>query len=116
MQTVLELAMIRLNNLGYEDVSEINLELLYERAEEDLLSCLGLYEVPEELRFVFSDMIAGYYLKDILAKDGEIGTVKSIKEGDISIGYEEGSGSAALAEKLCTPDENMLARYRRIPW
>ena len=121
---------LRLELLGYksDDSDGKAIEYCINKAEKTLTALTNTSKVPDGLFYVHADMAAGFFLKD-RKTSGQLGEAfdftapaQSISEGDISVTFAQGSCGTpeekfdALCEKLTTPDNAVILRYRRISW
>lgn len=120
----------RLEMLGYKptDADNSAIEYCTAKAGKTLTALTNTSAVPDGLFYVHTDMAAGFFLKDKKAS-GQLDGVfdfsapaQSISEGDISVTFAQGSDGTpeekfnALCEKLTTPDNAVILRYRRLLW
>lgn len=120
----------RLKSLGYEVAEADSDALQYNiaKAETYLKHSTNRLEVPEELLYVWADMVAGMFLTDKKASGGLADTydfeapAKSISEGDTSVTFAlADSGSFeeqfdAMLDKMVRPDEELIVAFRRLAW
>ena len=124
---MIERLSLRLEELGIvppvEDISL--LETLLERARFGLLARTGQAVLPEELEGSVVDMAAGEYL--LLRKNtGRLEgfeqdyAIRQMSQGDTSISYAVEAGTLSpfegLIERLRTPPEALVQKWRRIRW
>lgn len=98
----------KLRELREDDLTAM--EFAAGRSVEMMQGYCNIAEIPDELVGV-GVMLAGMVL------DGELssGAVKSIKEGDVSVAFQEGVSKEDTEEMLrCFKQE--LDRYRRMDW
>lgn len=83
-------------------------------------------DIPEGLFDTWADMVVGRYLSDRMStgKIGEIldieAVAKSISEGDVRVEFNAGDSAedrlGRYIDNLCSPPDNIFARYRRLVW
>lgn len=130
---VYEAAVARLAMLGYTttDEDKPGLEYMIAKCEAELLADINHKVLPDGLRYVLVDMVAGAFLQDKLAAGSlEIdgldfsGSVKSITEGDVSITIASASDGTPSPEArflatlsgMARPPEKILGAFRRLRW
>lgn len=117
----------RLETLGYTGLTE-DIDYAIERAEAMILIKTNQKEVPEGLFYVWADMAAGLFLKDLKLAGGLddtydfSGPAKSISEGDTSITFARTDGDTFEAqfddtlERMINPPAEVFVAYRRLVW
>ena len=122
-----ERLLLRLGGVGISPPAEDEalLGLLLDRAKAALLAQTGQKILPRELKEIAVDMAAGEYL--LLQKhagrlegfDQEY-AIRQMSQGDTSITYAvEGSALSPLEmliERLRTPPETLVQKWRRMRW
>lgn len=117
---------IRLEGLGYKYVSEDldSIEYCLQSAEAHITNSCNLKFVPEGLKFVAVDIACGEFL-NAKREAGQLGefnagaAIKTIKEGDTYVTYENGAGMNSfdmLINHLINGREDELATYRVLKW
>ena len=117
----------RLGELGLVPPAEDTgaLETYLTAAKRELLAETGQTRLVKELKEVAVDMAAGAYLswrKSVgrLEDFDEERLIRQMSQGDTSITYAVAFGQAspleALIEKLATPPEALLRKWRRFRW
>lgn len=115
MDEIIALATQKIIAMGYSAQYE---DLVYyaNEATENIKNRLGTNEVPVALNYLLINMVAGLYLQDILLEANSNGSVSSLKEGDISITYENGKSIWDTLNEMTQISEGQLASFRRIAW
>ena len=108
--------------------------MLSVRLVAEVLDNINRTELPDGLREVVVDMVAGQFLKEKLVSgglddaDGFVLTenAESITEGDITVKFATSGGSsgggsrqtqfAAMLDRLIKPHDSVFAAYRRMRW
>ncbi|MFI3325012.1 MAG: hypothetical protein R3Y35_02440 [Clostridia bacterium] len=116
MDEILVLAISKLSSLGYSDIDSDDLDFYANKSYQEIKNRLGSDDVPLALNYVIADMVAGFYLQDLLLQSDENGAVSAIKEGDISVSYESGKSFLDQIQQMVKPSEAVLSRFRRIVW
>lgn len=128
---VFELTCERIEQIGYtccvEDYDTIHYNIA--KAENYIKAQIN-DTIPVELCFVWSDMAAGYFLRD-KKLTGALGDsfdfsapAKSITEGDISVTFAGASDGVLsnearfdkVIDKLINPDKSAFFAFRRFKW
>jgi hypothetical protein len=121
----------RLLMLGYT-VSSSDAAVTYSinRASETIKANINRIEIPEGLRYVWTDMSAGLFLRDKKAA-GQLGDAfdfsapaKNISEGDVSVEFAGSTDGALtpearfdnLLDSLINPPQSVYAAFRRLKW
>lgn len=103
---------------GLEDV--IQAECI--RAYNYVTGMCNIEFVPEILKPVCVDMACAAVIEDCAAKGcligGEGGRLKSIKEGDVTLGFDQSAAVNAqnLLDRLNFNDKNLVLCYRKLRW
>ncbi|MBR5467931.1 MAG: hypothetical protein IKU80_01740 [Firmicutes bacterium] len=87
------------------------LEFVYDYAERLIKNYCGIEEIPEELEETLLDMACEIAKKCAYGEDGQGGSVKSIKEGDVSVSFGGDDGFLGLKDF-----EKQLMAFRRLKW
>jgi hypothetical protein len=115
-----QLAKDRLVALGYgEELDDGLLSYLVSKVKCDILNFANLEKIPDELGYVWVDMVAGEYLRATLLSEDSPGSaaaaVSSITEGDTKVDFATSRWvSEALVSKLTSTAP--LVAYRRLRW
>ena len=129
---VFELTCERMKQIGYTPAVEEypTVEYCIAAAENYIKAQINDKIIPVELCFVWSDMAAGYFLRDKKAT-GALGNdfdfsapAKSITEGDISVTFAGAADGVlsnearfdAIIDKLINPDKSVFFAFRRFKW
>lgn len=121
----------RIAALGYAPTDGDKAAVTYaiDRAEWEIKNNINLPAVPDGLRFVWIDLAAGLFLRDLKAA-GQFPIqfetpAKSIAEGDTTVTFAVGGSDGALTpeaqfdsilNQLINPPQDQLAAYRRVRW
>lgn len=117
----------RLETLGYTEPAE-DIDYAIDRAEAMILIKTNQKEVPEGLFYVWADMAAGIYLRNLKAAGGLddlydfSAPAKSISEGDTSVTFARTDGDTFEAqfddtlERMINPPAEVFVAYRRLAW
>lgn len=112
----------RLSTLGYEATSEDDalIDYLIGAVYQSILNDCNINEVPKELKYVAIDMVCGHILQNKLAM-GSIDVekaIKSIKEGDTTVTYADGSDPKSYLSRYYGNliRNKKLVRFRRLEW
>lgn len=127
---ILNAVIKKLASLGYAAVG-VDHEVIkadIDKAEANLKALTNQFELPEGLGSTWVDMAAGYFLSDKKAS-GALASVydfsppaKAVSEGDTSVTFaiaDTGSFEDqfdAMLERMTMPNEDVIARYRRLLW
>lgn len=130
---IFELTCERIKQMGYTPCIENDYKPIHynvAKAENYIKAQINDKIIPIELCFVWSDMAAGYFLRDKKAT-GTLGEnfdfsapAKSITEGDISVTFA-GAADGVLSnearfdkviDKLINPDKSVFFAFRRFKW
>lgn len=118
----------RLKSLSYTIVKEkddIILKYTLDKIEQSIMSTTNLSAVPDELHFVVVERVCGEFLTVMkntnqLADEDIETIVKSIREGDTTITFDENSSPQAkydaLMYKLSIYGEDEILSYRKMRW
>ncbi len=99
------------------------IELVCEGVEEHILNYCNISSIPPELYYTAVDMCCGTFLKT-KASTGELealaqGAVSSLTEGDVSIGFREGTSTAEVFNDVINRLSNKkgeLECFRKLRW
>ncbi|MGN1318067.1 MAG: hypothetical protein ACI4VF_03560 [Lachnospirales bacterium] len=100
------------------------IELAANSTEEYIKNFCNIKEIPTELYNTAVDMCCGIFLKTktsigTLNVIDASGDVASITEGDVSISFKNGTGSATIMQdtikKLCNKDSELIV-FRKLRW
>lgn len=119
MENLILLAEEKLAAMGIEFDENIELELNYyvNLASVELCGLLGVKSVPNGTEYLLSEMIVGMYLRDILiSEDRTVSYASSIKQGEVTIDYEDGKSLWDIVNEMAKPSEYKLSAYRCIRW
>jgi hypothetical protein len=115
----------RLENFGISvnDSDLTAIELITNGTEQYILNYCNISKIPTELYYTAVDMCCGTFLKTKVST-GEVdgfsnGSVSSITEGDVSIGFREGtSGTEVFMDVLdkLTNKKGELECFRKLRW
>lgn len=97
------------------------LELTINAVEEYIQNYCNLDSIPQELYYTAVDICCGTFLKTQVSINGNAlnGAVSSITEGDVSIGFREGTSSTEMMNNLINNLINKkgeLECYRKLKW
>ncbi len=121
---MLEDVKARLTSFGYTvaESDEGIINLIIEKIESKIKNECNTNEVPKELHHVAVDMVCGEFLL-IQKNTGKLDideTLKSLKDGNITITYDEKSSDEAkmnvLIDYLINGGRGEIACYRTIKW
>lgn len=121
----------RLVTLGYNlnEGDVVTLQFAINGTEQYIKDFCNIADIPQELYSVAVDMAAGTLLKTKRAIginvceniDFENDSITSIKEGDVSITYNNDNRNSATAkyntllDRLCNRDDELIA-FRKVRW
>lgn len=118
--TVVDLAIQRINQYGYEAPAEHMPSLLYavDRAMELARNFCHITDLPEDMKFALADIAVSYFFEP-LASVGTFTTgseVSSIKVGDTSVNFGGTSGTSAtqIVNDLMDGGRRELLRFRKL--
>lgn len=121
----------RITALGYTPTENDESAIKYavDRAEWGIKNNINLPAVPDGLHFVWIDMAAGLFLRELkvagLLPIAFETPTKSIAEGDTTVTFAVGGSDGALTpeaqfdrllDRLINPPQEQLAAYRRMRW
>lgn len=115
---------LQIYGIDIEDNDRTHIELIIEGVEEYVKNYCNIYDIPYELYNTIVDMCCGTYLKARLSLGtldfvDSKGAISSITEGDVSLGFREGTGSSEI---LKTTIDTMLDKkgvlecFRKMKW
>lgn len=131
--TILEQVKKRLEMFGYTiiEADELALNFVISKTEMYIKNFCNISEIPEQLNFVWVDMACGEFLFEKKSNGGltlanldlSSPAIKTISEGDTSVTYALGEGSAtdeqklnALIDFLLNNRTIQLYKFRRLAW
>lgn len=99
------------------------IELISEGVEKYIINFCNISFMPAELYYVAVDMCCGTYIKNKMSA-GQIesisqGVVSSIKEGDVSVDFRQGSSQAEILKEIAnklTERKGELECFRKLKW
>ena len=97
---------------GKDECDEV-LEFVYDYAQRMIKNYCGIEEIPEELEETLLDMACEMAKKCAFGEDGQGGIFKTIKEGDVSVGFGDGAEGDLFGLKSF---EKQLMAFRRLKW
>ncbi|WP_099205647.1 hypothetical protein [Scatolibacter rhodanostii] len=119
----------RILGFGYAvaDSDGFMLDFSIEKAETEIQNICNISDIPVGLKYVWIDRAAGIFLseKAAVSADGFIpqitaGSVKQIKEGDVTVSYTDEETPLQKFERLISTLKNsgkgQFEQYRRLTW
>lgn len=114
-----------LTALGVQTISDALLSITLQAAEQEILNKINQEQVPEGLESVLVYRTVGQYLQlaqatNQLTDFDFSGAVQSIKEGDTTVQFLDGTSDVETFTNACSAlaqyGADQLYRYRRLVW
>lgn len=106
--------------ISADDSDLTSIELIINGTEEYIMNYCNISSIPIELYNTAVDMCCGTFLRTKLSADKlENGDVSSIKEGDVTISFMEGTGSTETLKEIIVgliDRRNELECFRKLKW
>lgn len=105
----------KLKLLAGEEENDALLQFSLDSAQETVLNYCHIKKLPEGLKNTVVRMAADIYRNENPTKEGEVPVVASIKEGDTTTSFADGSSDReAFNNGLLKNYRSQLNRYRRM--